>query len=603
MKIHIIKKGETLYALSKKYGVSLDQLIALNPQLADPNQVQVGMKIRVPSTPVSTGGYEIVHKHVVKEGDTLWKLAKAWGLPLQALIAANPQLTNPNVLLIGQVVNIPKLNVNESGGPSTSAGWGANAANTGVVPLSKAELTKPISPQPPVQPPIQPPVQPPIQPETKLQPQAKQPAPLPSQPQAQAKPPIQSQSQPKPKPQLQPQFKPQAEQLIAPAPLPNPPSVKPATGNVSPVKPTLKGEAPNFAPLPASYENFSANLPNVEPYANSFVPNYVGQSQSNVQWQSQDVGGTQSTSPPNVYPNVPQYEGFCSTDISPYSNFCNPYPVHPFGGHCNPCAYPSYGTASIPFMPYQTYTDGANPIWGSENVVYSENANYGPASVSPGANANYGPTAVSPDVNANYGPASVSPGANANYSPTSASPVPNANYGPTSVPQEVNANYGPSFVWSTPNQSISPSGVGEMWDKNVNEQAVNAEAYGFLQANYSNMPYAAQEYGAYGASPYGDYSVFCHQCGSPYRMNHPAPDSSWLSQWGDVSSGAGNEFELEQKSDGGQADPSDSVSASKGKKKTKEQRKNVSARNYKEYDSYTQASARQKGKSMPWING
>ncbi|MCR8846269.1 LysM peptidoglycan-binding domain-containing protein [Paenibacillus sp. SC116] len=602
MKIHIIKKGETLYALSKKYGVSLDQLIALNPQLADPNQVQVGMKIRVPSTPVSTGGYEIVHKHVVKEGDTLWKLAKAWGLPLQALIAANPQLKNPNVLLIGQVVNIPKLTANESGGPSASAGWGANAANTGVIPLSKAELTKPIQPQPPVQPPIQPPKQPPILPETKLQPQAKQPASLPSQPQAQAKPPIQSQSQPKP--QLQPQYKPQAEQLILPSPLPNPPSVKPATGNVSPVKPTLKGEVPNFAPLPASYDNFSANMPNVEPYPNSFVPNYVGQSQSNVQWQSQEVGGTQSTSQPNVYPNVPQYEGFCTPDISPYPNFCNPYPVHPFGAHhCNPCGYPSHGVNSMPFMPYQaSYTDGLNSMWGSENVFYSENANYGPTSVLPGANANYGPTSVSPDSNANYGPASVLPGANANYGPTSVLPDSNANYGLASVSPGANANYSPSFVSPAANQSISSSGAGEMWDKKANEQAVNAESYAYPQ-QYSNMPYDVQAYGAYGASPYVDYSVFCHQCGTPYRVDTSLQDGSWLSQWGGVNSAAGNEAEFAQEPEDVQSDSSDDVSASKGKKKSKEQRKNVSTRSYKESDSYTQASVRQKGKSMPWING
>ncbi|WP_028595265.1 LysM peptidoglycan-binding domain-containing protein [Paenibacillus assamensis] len=590
MKIHIIKKGETLYALSKKYGVSLDQLIALNPQLTDPNQVQVGMKIRVPSTPVSTGGYEIVHKHVVKEADTLWKLAKAWGVPLQALIAANPQLKNPNVLLIGQVVNIPKLTVNESSGPSASAGWGANAANAGVVPLSKAELTKPIPPQPPVQPPVQPPIQPPILPENKLQPQAKQPLPAQPQPQAQVKPPLQSQSQPKPQPQSQ--IKPQTEQLIATTPLPNPTSVKPSTGNVSPVKPTTKGEVPNFVPSPASYGNFSANMPNVEPYPNSFAPNHVGQLQSNAQWQSQEVGGTQSTSQPNLYPNVPQYEGFCSPDISPYMNFCNPYPPHLYGSHhCNPCAYPSYGGASLPFVPYQTsYADGINSFWGNDQVAYSQNANYGPASVPPGVNANYGPASVLPDVNANYGPTSVLPGGNANYGPVSVSP-------------EVNANYGLSSMSPIPNQNFSPSVAGEVWDKKVNEQVANAESYAFPQAQYSNMPYATQEYSAYGASPYGDYSVFCHQCGTPYRADASVQDSSWLAQWGDVSPVLGEENETTQKSEDVPANINDNVSSIKGKKKSKDQRKNVNARNNKESDSYTQVNGSHKGKSMPWING
>nr|WP_281378706.1 LysM peptidoglycan-binding domain-containing protein [Paenibacillus phyllosphaerae] len=49
-----------------------------------------------------------MHQHVVKQGDTLWKLSKAWGVPLSDMIKANPQLKNPNVLLTGEVVNVPK---------------------------------------------------------------------------------------------------------------------------------------------------------------------------------------------------------------------------------------------------------------------------------------------------------------------------------------------------------------------------------------------------------------------------------------------------------------------------------------------------------------
>ena len=135
MKIHIVKKGDTLYALAKKYGITLEELIAMNSQLANPNELDVGMKIKVPSTPVPSSGHEIVHKHVVKEGDTLWKLSKAWGIPLQTLIDANPQLKNPNVLVIGQVVNIPKM---QSDG-------NVPAPNVNKPPSSKEELTKPKS--------------------------------------------------------------------------------------------------------------------------------------------------------------------------------------------------------------------------------------------------------------------------------------------------------------------------------------------------------------------------------------------------------------------------------------------------------------------------
>ncbi|MFD2703123.1 LysM peptidoglycan-binding domain-containing protein [Paenibacillus shunpengii] len=108
MKIHIVKEGDTLYKLSQKYNVSLETMISANPQIANPNELTIGMKVKIPSAPVTTPpGNTIIHSHTVVQGDSLWKLSKAWGVPLQDLIAANPQLKNPNVLLVGEKVNIP----------------------------------------------------------------------------------------------------------------------------------------------------------------------------------------------------------------------------------------------------------------------------------------------------------------------------------------------------------------------------------------------------------------------------------------------------------------------------------------------------------------
>jgi LysM repeat protein len=111
VKIHLVKKGETLFNIAKKYGIELQKLITFNSQLADPDQIDVGMKIKIPSSgaavPPPVGA--IMHKHVVVQGDSLWKLAKAWDIPLKAVIDANPHLKNPNVLMTGDIVYIPKL--------------------------------------------------------------------------------------------------------------------------------------------------------------------------------------------------------------------------------------------------------------------------------------------------------------------------------------------------------------------------------------------------------------------------------------------------------------------------------------------------------------
>ena len=46
-------------------------------------------------------------EHTVRRGDTLWAIARQNGVSLQALIAANPQIANPNLIIPGQTVHLP----------------------------------------------------------------------------------------------------------------------------------------------------------------------------------------------------------------------------------------------------------------------------------------------------------------------------------------------------------------------------------------------------------------------------------------------------------------------------------------------------------------
>lgn len=43
-------------------------------------------------------------EYVVKRGDTLWGIANSNGMTLNALIARNPQIRNPNLIYVGDVV-------------------------------------------------------------------------------------------------------------------------------------------------------------------------------------------------------------------------------------------------------------------------------------------------------------------------------------------------------------------------------------------------------------------------------------------------------------------------------------------------------------------
>ncbi|MBS4199797.1 SafA/ExsA family spore coat assembly protein [Bacillus sp. FJAT-49732] len=58
MKIHIAQKGETLWKIAKKYGVNFEELKKMNAQLSNPDMIMPGMKIKVP------GGAAVKEHHV-----------------------------------------------------------------------------------------------------------------------------------------------------------------------------------------------------------------------------------------------------------------------------------------------------------------------------------------------------------------------------------------------------------------------------------------------------------------------------------------------------------------------------------------------------------
>ncbi|AIE60881.1 SafA/ExsA family spore coat assembly protein [Bacillus methanolicus] len=49
MKIHIVQKGDTLWKIAKKYGVNFEELKKINSQLSNPDMIMPGMKIKIPT--------------------------------------------------------------------------------------------------------------------------------------------------------------------------------------------------------------------------------------------------------------------------------------------------------------------------------------------------------------------------------------------------------------------------------------------------------------------------------------------------------------------------------------------------------------------------
>lgn len=102
--LYTVKSGDTMYFIAKRYGVPLNVLIFANPQIPDPNVIYPGQVICIPASypPVCKGQlYEI------KPGDTMFLISQRYGVPLNVLIFANPQITNPDVIFPGQIICIP----------------------------------------------------------------------------------------------------------------------------------------------------------------------------------------------------------------------------------------------------------------------------------------------------------------------------------------------------------------------------------------------------------------------------------------------------------------------------------------------------------------
>jgi LysM repeat protein len=112
-RIHTIKKGETLGAIARQYGVPLSALTTAN-RLADSNRIAAGAVLSIPgpagqspsATPATTGKVPTASSHTIQLGETLEQVARRRGVTVVALAAANG-LANPNVVRAGMVLRIP----------------------------------------------------------------------------------------------------------------------------------------------------------------------------------------------------------------------------------------------------------------------------------------------------------------------------------------------------------------------------------------------------------------------------------------------------------------------------------------------------------------
>ena len=99
--LHTVQKGETLYRISKAYNVEINDILYFNPELF--NGIKVGQVIKIPSIKEDNRYYY----HLVKKGETVFKICNKYGITSDKLYEHNPELKEKG-LIEGQIIKIPK---------------------------------------------------------------------------------------------------------------------------------------------------------------------------------------------------------------------------------------------------------------------------------------------------------------------------------------------------------------------------------------------------------------------------------------------------------------------------------------------------------------
>jgi len=96
MHIHTVKEGETVFHIARKYGVSPAKIIE-NNGLVNPDRISVGQKLLI-LTPTRT--------YTVRGGDTLEKISRRFGVKERCILRANPYLSGTDAIYPEEVLAI-----------------------------------------------------------------------------------------------------------------------------------------------------------------------------------------------------------------------------------------------------------------------------------------------------------------------------------------------------------------------------------------------------------------------------------------------------------------------------------------------------------------